>query len=167
MKSNSKRLTVLALCTAAALILSFIESQIPPLIPIPGIKLGLANLATVFVLYRLGAKEAFTVSALRVILSSLLFGSLSSFFYAIAGAMLSLSVMLILKHLRIFSKAVVSVAGGVAHNIAQIGVSMLILQTDVVIYYLPALLLSGIITGAVIGVASAFLLNKLGEELIK
>lgn len=161
MNNRTKRLTALALLTAAAMLLSFVESQIPPIVPIPGVKLGLANLATLFALYKLGAKDAAAVSAVRVSLSALLFGSLSSFMYAIAGAALSLLVMILLRMPRVFSTPVVSVAGAVAHNVAQIGVSMLILQTEVVIYYLPALLISGIITGALIGAAGALLLKKL------
>ena len=161
MKIDTKRLTTLSVCIAAAMILAFVESQIPAFIPIPGVKLGMANAATLFVIYRLGAKDAFTVSAMRVALSSLLFGNISSFLYAIAGALFSLGVMLLLKRCEKFSITAVSIAGGTAHNVAQILVAMLILQTDVVIYYLPALLISGIITGAAIGLISALLIKKL------
>ena len=146
---------------ATALILSFVESQIPPIVPIPGVKLGLANIVTLFALYKLGAPSALTVAVVRVSLSSLLFGSVSSFAYAMGGALLSFAVMLLLKKLGWFATFTVSIAGAVAHNIAQICVSMLILQTEVVIYYLPALLVSGIITGAVIGIIGAVLLRKL------
>ena len=146
---------------ASALILSFVESQIPPIVPIPGVKLGLANIVTLFALYKLGAPSALTVAVVRVSLSSLLFGSVSSFAYAMGGALLSFAVMLLLKKLGWFATFTVSIAGAVAHNIAQICVSMLILQTEVVIYYLPALLISGIITGAVIGIIGAVLLKKL------
>ena len=160
MKLDVKRLTTLAISVSVAMMLSFIESQIPALIPIPGIKLGLANVATLFVLYKLGAPEAGAVSLVRVSLSALLFGSVSSFLYALGGAALSLATMLLLKHVRIFSTTVVSIVGAIAHNIAQIGVAMLILQTEVVIYYLPALLISGIVTGAVIGIIGAMLIKK-------
>lgn len=146
---------------ATALILSFVESQIPPIVPIPGVKLGLANIVTLFALYKLGAPSALTVAVVRVSLSSLLFGSVSSFAYAMGGALFSFAVMLLLKKLGWFATFTVSIAGAVAHNIAQICVSMLILQTEVVIYYLPALLISGIITGAVIGIIGAVLLKKL------
>ena len=159
-KVDLRRLTTLAISVSVAMILSFVESQIPAFIPIPGIKLGLANIATLFALYRLGAIDALAVSVVRVSLSSLLFGSVPSFFYALGGAMLALIVMILLKHSKIFSIAVVSIAGAVAHNIAQIGVAMLILQTEVVIYYLPALLISGIVTGAVIGIIGAILVKK-------
>ena len=151
---------------ASALILSFVESQIPPIVPIPGVKLGLANIVTLFALYKLGAPSALTVAVVRVSLSSLLFGSVSSFAYAMGGALLSFAVMLLLKKLGWFATFTVSIAGAVAHNIAQICVSMLILQTEVVIYYLPTLLISGIITGAVIGIIGAVLLKKLEKVKI-
>ena len=161
MNEKLKRLTALSMLVATALILSFVESQIPPIVPIPGVKLGLANIVTLFALYKLGAPSALTVAVVRVSLSSLLFGSVSSFAYAMGGALLSFAVMLLLKKLGWFATFTVSIAGAVAHNIAQICVSMLILQTEVVIYYLPALLISGIITGAVIGIIGAVLLKKL------
>ena len=163
--NKTKRLTTLAVCVAAAMILSFIESQIPSFIPIPGVKLGLANAATLFVIYKFGAREGAFVSAVRVSLSSILFGSVSSFLYAAAGAALSFGIMLLLKRTEKFSITAISITGGVTHNIAQILVSMLILQTEVVIFYLPALLISGIATGAVIGIISALLVEKLNIKL--
>ena len=163
MNKKLKRLTALSLLVATAMLLSFVEAQIPSVVPIPGVKLGLANIATLFALYKLGIPDAFAVSAVRVALSALLFGSVSSFAYAIAGAMLSLVVMLVLRQLKLFAPFTVSIAGAVAHNLAQIGVSMLILQTEVVIYYLPALLISGIVTGAAIGSIGALLLKKLDK----
>ena len=165
MNKKLKRMTTLAMLVATAMILSFVESQIPPIVPIPGVKLGLANAATIFALYKLGAPEAITVSLVRVSLSSVLFGSVTSFAYAIAGALLSFGIMFLLKQLRIFAKFTVSIVGAVAHNIAQIGVAMLILQTEVVIYYLPALMISAILTGAAIGALAAVLLKKT-EKLI-
>lgn len=167
MSTKLKHMTTLAMLVATAMILAFVESQIPPIVPIPGVKLGLANIATLFALYKLGIPDAIAVSAVRVSLSALLFGSVSSFAYAIAGAMLSLAVMVLLKQLKVFATFSVSIAGAVAHNVAQIGVAMLILQTEVVIYYLPALLISGIITGAVIGAVGALLLKKLDNVKLK
>ena len=160
MQTKTKRLTTLALLTSAALLLSFVETLIPPIVPIPGVKLGLTNTVALFTLYRLGWREAGAVSLLRVSLSALLFGSVSSLMYAAAGAVLSLAVMLLAKHLHL-AKGTVSILGAVSHNVAQIGVSLLILQTEVVIYYLPALLISGIITGAIIGVIASVLLRKM------
>ena len=157
--SPAGRITTLAVCVAVSLMLSFIESQIPPILPIPGIKLGLANIAVIFVLYRLGARDAICVSLLRVCLSSLLFGSVTSFIYGMSGAVLSLLVMLLLRKTPLGTVGVSSL-GGVSHNIAQIAMASLIMQTNVVVYYLPYLVLSGTIAGVVIGIAGAVLVKK-------
>ena len=110
---KTKKLTVLALSVALAMILSFIESQIPSFVPIPGVKIGLANIVVVFALYKLGWKEAAGISLLRVFLVSVLFGHAASFFYSIAGALLSFCGMALLKRTGLFSHIAVSVAGGV------------------------------------------------------
>ncbi len=163
MKNKTKRLATLALLVAVGMLLSFIESRIPPIVAVPGVKLGLANVATLFALYSLSAKDAAIVSVLRVSLSSLLFGNVSSFLYALGGALLSLLVMLLLKKIKLFTPIAVSAVGGIAHNIAQIGVAFLMLRTDVVLYYLAPLLLSGVITGTVIGIIGGILINKLSK----
>lgn len=163
MRNKTKRLTALALLVAVGMLLSFIESRIPPLVAVPGVKLGLANLATLFALYTLSAKDALTVSLVRVSLSSLLFGNVSSFLYALGGALLSLLVMLLLKNTGIFSEVAVSAVGGVAHNIAQIAVAFIMLRTDVVLFYLAPLLISGVITGTVIGIVGGILIKKLSK----
>ena len=117
---KTKKLTVLALSVALAMILSFIESQIPSFVPIPGVKIGLANIVVVFALYKLGWKEAAGISLLRVFLVSVLFGHAASFFYSMAGALLSFCGMALLKKTGLFSHIAVSVAGGVLHNVGQI-----------------------------------------------
>ena len=158
---NTKKLTTLAITVTLAMALSFLESQIPPLVAIPGVKLGLANIAVIFALYRFGAREAAAVSALRVFLVALLFGSFVSALYSIAGAILSFFVMLLLRRLKIFSEVGVSVAGGVCHNVGQIAVACVLLETNVILYYLPFLLLSGTVAGVGVGVLSALLVRKL------
>ena len=158
---NTKKLTTLAITVTLAMALSFLESQIPPLVAVPGVKLGLANIAVIFALYRFGAREAAAVSALRVFLVALLFGSFVSALYSIAGAILSFFVMLLLRRLKIFSEVGVSVAGGVCHNIGQIAVACVLLETNVILYYLPFLLLSGTVAGVGVGVLSALLVRKL------
>lgn len=158
---NTKRLTTFALVAALAMILSFVESRIPAFIAIPGIKIGFANIAVIFALYRLGAKEAFIISIIRIIVVSMLFGSIVSVAYSIGGAILSFAVMLALKKLSPFSEIGVSVAGGVSHNIGQILVACILLGTNVIIYYLPFLLLSGIISGALIGIVSAIVIKRI------
>lgn len=167
MRNNTKRLTALALSVSFALILSFIESRIPAFVAIPGIKVGLANIAVIFVLYKLGIREAIVVSAVRVILVSMLFGSPVSLIYSICGAVLSLTVMVLIKKFTPLSEVTVSVSGGITHNIGQIAAASLMLGTNVVMYYLPFLLLSGTIAGTVVGVASGLLIKKVNIPDIK
>ena len=159
-RSNTKKMTSLALTVSFALILSFVESRIPAFVAIPGIKVGLANIAVIFTLYKFGIKEAAAVSAVRVLLVSMLFGNPVSLIYSITGAVLSLTVMYLLKKLTPLTEVTVSVAGGVTHNIGQIGAASVMLGTNVVIYYLPFLLLSGTIAGVVVGIASGMLIKK-------
>ncbi|MBQ3016204.1 MAG: Gx transporter family protein [Clostridia bacterium] len=165
MKLNLKKMTALAITVSIALILSFIESRIPAFVAIPGIKVGLANIAVIFTLYKLGAKEAALVSVLRVILVSLLFGSPVSFIYSLTGAILSFTVMILLKRFTSLATVTVSVSGGVMHNIGQIIAASFMLSTNVVLYYLPFLLLSGTIAGIVIGVASALIVKRVKLDI--
>ena len=155
-----KKIAVLALAIALAMILSFVESQIPAFVAIPGVKVGLANIAVVFVLYKLGWKEAVLISLVRVFMVSVLFGTAVSLFYSVAGAVLSLTGMVLLKKTGLFSTVAVSVTGGVLHNVGQILMACLLLETNVIVYYLPFLILSGVIAGVVIGVVSAIMVNR-------
>lgn len=162
---KTRKVAVLALSIALAMIFSFVESQIPALVAIPGVKLGLANIVVVFALYKLGWKEAALISIIRVVLVSLLFGSLMSLFYSVAGAVLSLAGMIALKQTRAFSCMAVSVVGGVLHNVGQIGMACLILETSVIRYYLPFLLLSGVLSGIVIGVVAGWITGRVRVEV--
>ena len=155
---KTKRITVMAMCVALAMILSYVESQIPS--PgIPGVKLGLANIAVIFVLYKLGWKEAVGVSLLRVALVSLLFGHVASLLYSAAGAVLSLVGMIVLKRWDKLSCGAVSVIGGVLHNVGQILMAWALMGPNVV-YYLPVLILSGTVAGIAIGAVSALLVHR-------
>ncbi len=157
---KTKKLTVMALTTAVAMILSFVESQIPAFVAVPGVKVGLANIAVVFALYRMGWKEAAAISLVRVVMVSMLFGSIASLFYSLAGAVLSLAGMGLLKKTGRFTEIMVSVTGGILHNIGQIAMACLILETAALRYYLPFLLVSGIIAGVVVGLVSAVLVQR-------
>ena len=143
---KTKRLVLLAMLTAVAMILSYVESLLPQ-IGIPGVKMGLANIAVIFALFRFGWKEAAALSLVRVVLVSLLFGSVGAMLYSLAGAVLSLAVMALLRRIDRFSTVGISVAGGVAHNAGQILMAMLILQTKQLLVYLPVLAVSGIAGG--------------------
>ena len=153
------RVAFLGLFTAFAMILSFVESQIPTFVAIPGIKLGLPNIAIIIILYRFGWKEATVISLLRVLLTSLLFGTVLSMLYSIAGALLSLVVMILLK--KILSTVTISVLGGVFHNVGQIIVAIWVTETQQLIYYLPVLIISGVISGIVVGMVSAISVKKI------
>ena len=162
---RTKKLTVMALTIALAMVLSFIESQIPAFVAIPGVKVGLANIAVVFALYKLGWKEAVGISLIRVVLISVLFGNFASLFYSLAGAVLSLLGMILLKHTEKFSSVAVSVTGGVLHNVGQILMACLLLETDIIRYYLPFLILSGTIAGVVIGIVAGIMVKRIKLEV--
>ena len=162
---ETRKIARMGLLTALALILSYVESLIPAFVAVPGVKMGLANIVVVFALYTLGPGEAAIVSIIRVLLSSLLFGSILSLSYSAAGAIISLLSMIIMMKTKIFGVTSVSVTGGVFHNLGQILVACLVLETDVLLYYLPVLILSGTITGAVIGIASSILIKRLQKSI--
>lgn len=153
-------LTTMAFVIAFAMILSFVESRIPAFVAIPGVKVGLANIAVIFTLYKFGVKEAVTVSIIRVLLISMLFGSPVSLIYSISGATLSLVSMILLKKLTPLTEVTISVTGGVMHNVGQIAAASFMLSTNVVVYYLPFLLVSGTLAGVVVGIASAILIKR-------
>lgn len=157
---KAKKIAFLGLSIALAMILSFVESQIPPLVALPGIKVGLPNLVMVFLLYRVGWKETVTVSIIRIFLTSLLFGNIETMTFSIAGAVLSLVGMILLKKTGWFSCITVSIVGGLGHNIGQIIAACLWTQTAQVAYYLPVLLVSGTIAGTVIGLASGIIVKR-------
>lgn len=158
---KTQKLSLLAMTVAVAMLLSFIESRLPAFTAIPGVKIGLANIAVMFALYRFGAKEAALVSLVRVVLISLLFGSLVSMLYGLCGGAVSLLFMMILKRFSPLSPLGVSVAGGVAHNAAQIGVACLLLGTARIAYYLPFLILSGTLSGVAVGICAALLIKRI------
>ena len=161
MRNGTRKLAVLSVTVAVAMMLSFIESRLPSFVPIPGVKLGLANIAVIFALYRLGLPSAIGVSTVRVLLSALLFGSPVSALYSLGGAALSLLGMILLQKTEKFSPISVSVAGGVLHNIGQILAAVLWLGTMEIAYYLPVLLISGTVAGVLIGIVGGMLVKRL------
>ena len=148
----AKRVAYTAICVALAMVFSYVETLIPINFGIPGIKLGLANLAIVFALYALGLPLAALISLVRILLSALLFGNIASMLYSLAGGFLSIIVMALLKKIKGLSQVGVSIAGGVCHNIGQILMAWFMLGSFKIIYYLPVLIISGAVTGLVIGV---------------
>ncbi|MBU3876692.1 Gx transporter family protein [Faecalicatena sp. AGMB00832] len=147
--------------TALALIFSYVEMLIPIQFGVPGIKLGLANLMIVIMLYKSGPKDALLLSVVRIVLSGFLFGNLFAIIYSLAGGILSLAVMALLKKRGTFSVMGVSIAGGVCHNIGQLVVAMAVVETYRVGYYLPVLLIAGTVTGMLIGIVSNEVLKRI------
>jgi heptaprenyl diphosphate synthase len=161
LKSNqmsAQRLTQLALYTVLAMALYGVESLLPTLVPIPGIKLGLSNVVTLIVLRRLGGKEAFLVLVARILLSALILGQMMSFFYSLVGGMFSFCMMIFIsKLLHGHYVMLISITGAIAHNIGQILVAMIFTLSPAVLAYVPYLLISGAITGCFIGVLAGLL----------
>ena len=149
---STKKIALCGVLTALAMIFSYIESVIPIPIPVPGIKLGVANIAVITILYVLGVKEAIVINLLRIALTALLFGNVNSFLFSISGAVLSLTIMIIMKKLDFFS--CIGVSGGVMHNVGQIIAAVFIMGSEAIVLYLPVLIVSGVFTGVVIGVVS-------------
>lgn len=141
----------LGLFSALAIIFGYVESLIPVFVGIPGIKLGLANLSVLFILMRYSFRDAALVSLIRIIVIGSLFGSLFSILYSLAGAALSLTVMALMKRKTSFSMMGISVAGGISHNMAQLLAAIFLMENTALFYYAPALLISGTVTGLLIG----------------
>ena len=163
MKKNVKKIAFLGLFVSFALILSFLETLIPNMIPIPGFKLGLANFAVLLALYLFGIKEAAIVDLLRIVLAALLFGSMFSFFYALSGASLAILIESLIKKTDKFSPVGVSIFGAVFHNLGQFILAVIIMRSFGVLYYLPFTLVFCVLTGFING----FLVNLLYKRLAK
>ena len=157
----SSKIAYLGLMIALALIFSFVESLIPVNFGIPGVKLGLANIVTVQCLYMRDVRYAATVSVIRVIISGLLIGNLFGILYGLSGAILSLAAMCILK--RFLNMVTVSAVGGICHNIGQLLMAALVVSEVRIFYYLPVLLISGLLTGLLIGLLSAAVYARIGN----
>lgn len=161
---KTEKVALRGMLVAAAMVLSWLEAQIPAFFAVPGMKLGLTNLVVLIALYKLGEKDALFINFLRILLVGLTFGNLFSLVYSLAGGMLSGIGMILLKKTGKFGVAGVSLAGGVLHNVGQILVAMIVLETGAVIYYLPVLWISGIAAGLVIGLISAQVIKRLPER---
>ncbi|MBQ4118756.1 MAG: Gx transporter family protein [Clostridia bacterium] len=155
-----KKLTLIGLLAALAIILSYVEMLLPPIYAaIPGIKLGLANVVSIIVLYTFTVKETALVTLVRVLTVALIFGNLMTLAYSIAGAVLSVCVMALLKKTNLFSTVGVSIAGGVCHNLGQILMAILITSTAEIGYYMIFLCISGILSGTLIGIVGALVIK--------
>ncbi len=152
--------------TAFAVVLSYVETLIPS--PgILGVKIGLANFAVVLALYFLGYKEAILINIIRIIIIGFFFGNLFRIFFSIAGAVISFIAMAVLKRTNKVSMITVAIAGGVFHNLGQIVVACYIVDTYSVFVYLPVLIVSGVITGMIIGILSDIIYKRLKKFIYK
>ena len=158
-------MVTLSALIAVAMILSYIESLVPAFVAVPGVKVGLSNIATVFALYALGWPYAICVSLVRVFLSALLFGNAVGLIYSLSGAALALVSMILLKKTDRFSSIGISVVGGVCHNIGQVAAACIVMETAAIAYYIIPLLLSGTIAGVVIGVAAGNLVERIKKYI--
>lgn len=166
MRGKAGKTALFGLMTALAFVFSYLESLIPLNIGIPGIKLGLANLVVVTALYIFPLQYAFIIAVVRIVLSGLTFGGVSAMVFSLAGGLLSFAVMAVLKKIKGFSVVGVSVAGGIFHNAGQITVAAFVMETAKTVYYFPALIISGVVTGLLIGIISNIIINRL-KKVIK
>ena len=165
MNKSAKTITLLGVCTAAAMVLSYVETLIPVQFAVPGVKLGLANLVAIYLLMKLDWRYAAPVSLVRVLLTAVLFGSFASLAYSAAGAVLSMLVMTGAKRVKAFSPVGVSIVGGVFHNVGQILMAILLTGTKQIAFWLPPLIISGVVTGAAIGAVGALLIAKIDPKI--
>ena len=157
----ARKIAFIGITASLALLLSYIEFLLPPIfVAVPGIKVGLPNVVILYVLYALGLKHAALVSLTRICISSLLFGNAMTLLYSLVGAVLSLAVMVLLKKLGLFSCVGVSVAGGVMHNLGQVLVAMVLLDTPQIAFYMIVLTLTGTISGVFIGLCGALMIKR-------
>lgn len=166
-QTRTRKIAFVGITASLALLLSYVEFLLPPIfVAVPGIKVGLPNVIILCVLYCLDIKYAALVSFIRLCISSLLFGNVMTFWYSAAGAVLSLAVMGILKKTDKLSAVGVSVAGGVTHNLGQVLVAMLLLDTPQIAYYLIVLTITGTIAGIFIGLCGAILIKRIPANII-
>lgn len=163
MKSRSTAVWVAkyGMLISLAFIFSYLESIIPVFIPVPGVKLGLANLVTIVGLYTVGIPGTVVVSLFRIVLAGFTFGNASTMMYSLAGGAVSLILMILCKKTNWFSQIGVSIVGGIGHNIGQITIAAWVTRTSGVYYYLPMLLVAGVIAGAVIGLLGGMVTDRI------
>ncbi len=159
---SAKKTAALGLLLCVALILSYLESLLLPPIPVPGIKIGLGNLAVVSVLYFYSWKEAGILNLMRILILTLLFGNAMGLAFSLTGAVCSFAVMCAVKRGKDSSVMLVSMAGGVVHNVGQLIAALLFFSVNLFWYYLPVMLVAGLLTGALIGLAAGVLIHRCG-----
>ena len=166
-RSAARFVSETALLASLALIFSYVEVLFPFQAGIPGVKLGLANLVIVIALYKMSPKQAVMVNVIRVVMAGLLFSGLFGMLYSLAGSLVSFLVMRLLQKTDRFSVIGVSMAGGVAHNLGQLVIAMLLVSNAKLFYYMPVLIFSGIAAGIIVGIGAHILMSRLPEKLFR
>ncbi len=161
---STKHVATLAVLTATALCLSWLENALGFNVGVPGLKIGYANIVCLFALYRYGGKDALAVSLMRVLLVALLFGSAYSAIYSTVGALSSLAVMCALKKTKLFGVCGVSIAAACTHNIAQLATAAVLGGTAYVFSYAPTLIIGGTVFGAAVGAVCAIMLKRIPKS---
>ena len=159
-----RRLAVSALLVTVMLMLGYVESLVPT--GVPGIKLGLSNSVLILAIVWLGIPTAFALMIVKVLLSGFLISGVNAMLYAFAGGLLSMLVMCVLYKTKAFSLTPVAMAGAVAHNVGQVALAMLILETGKLLFYMAILMLVGLVTGFVTGTVASILIKRLPRELL-
>ena len=158
---KTKKLTLLGLLSAIALTIFMVEAQIPPVVPLPGVKLGLANIVTVFAVFALGPKEGAAVLFVRIFLGAVFAGNFSTIFYSAAGGVCAILVTILLRKLLTKKQLwVAGVCGAIAHSIGQMAMAITLLETPGLIAYLPVMIVASIISGTFTGLCAQFLVNR-------
>ena len=163
-QKQARRIAICGMLLALMLVLGFVESQLPVAAGIPGVKLGLSNGVLIFAVYMLNVPTAYLLMGLKVLLSSMLFGSPSAMMYAFAGGLVSLTAMCLLSRMKGLSPVVISMVGGLAHNVGQVLLAMFILNTPKLIYYMAILMVVGMITGLATGLAANGIIHRFRKE---
>lgn len=164
---KTKKLTVMAILTAVALTIFVLEAQIPPIVPLPGVKLGLSNIITVFAVFAMGPGEAAAILACRIFLGAVFAGNFSSIFYSAAGGLCAILVTIGLRRILTTTQLWVAGAlGAVAHSIGQMAMAVLLTGTTAILIYLPVMVGISIVTGLFTGLCAQFLVNR-GKTLWK
>ncbi len=158
---KNKKIALCGMFVGLALILSYLEVLIPVNVAVPGIKIGLANIITIIALYKIGIKEGVIIGIIRVILSGFMFSGLSTIIYGLAGTILSITIMVIIKNIKATSVISVSAIGAVCHNLGQIVVAFIVVDNINIFYYMPVLIISGVVSGVIIGIISGILIKNI------
>mgnify|MGYP000980439803 CR=1 FL=1 len=163
---KSRKVASYGLFIALAFIFSYVEHLIPMPFALPGMKLGLANLVIIIAIYGIGLKEAFVLSMVRILLVGFTFRDSSTLLFSFAGGILSWVLMAVFKKSKLFSMVGVSIIGGIAHNVGQIIVAILYVKNTSLIYYLPLLMISGVVSGTLIGILGGLVIKRIKKYLI-